>query len=267
MHAQEPDKPPPRVPTSALAAWRQQYPWMVYVLPLAVFMLVGTFEPKREPPAELSSWTLPYSAYPWVYTLKILLTAAAIAWAWPGYRQFDRRLTPLAPAVGVIGAVVWIGLWKLGFERQWVAAVGPDSWLGSLLGSGTRSAFNPLVELAGRPGLAYGFLVVRFVGLVVVIAVAEEFFLRGFLMRFVMQQDWWNVPFGQANATALLVGTVVPMLMHPAELLAAAVWFSLVTWLMLRTRSIWDCVVAHATTNLLLGLYVIWAGGEAWELL
>ena len=55
--------------------------------------------------------------------------------------------------------------------------------------------------------------------------------------------------------------------MHPAELLAAAVWFSLVTWLMLRTPSIWDCVVAHATTNLLLGLYVVWAGGEAWELL
>ena len=27
---------------------------------------------------------------------------------------------------------------------------------------------------------------------------------------------------------------------------------------------IWDCVVANATTNLLLGLYVVWAGGEAW---
>ena len=266
MDTREPEKPaaaPPGSPNGLL----QQYPWIVYVLPLAVFMLVGTFEPKPEPPAEPSSWTLPYSAYPAVYSLKILLTAAAIGLAWPSYRRFGGRVSPLALVVGVAGAAVWIGMWKLGLEKRLLNAVGPDSWLAPILGSGVRSAFNPLEELADRPALAYGFLAVRFIGLVFVIAVAEEFFLRGFLMRFVMQQDWWNVPFGQANTTALVVGTVVPMLMHPAELLAAAVWFSLVTWLMLRTRSIWDCVVAHATTNLLLGLYVVWAGGEAWELL
>jgi hypothetical protein len=33
--------------------------------------------------------------------------------------------------------------------------------------------------------------------------------------------------------------------------LAAAVWLSLDTWLMVRTRKIWDCVAAHAVTNLL----------------
>jgi membrane protease YdiL (CAAX protease family) len=43
---------------------------------------------------------------------------------------------------------------------------------------------------------------------------------------------------------------------HP-EKLAALVWFSLVTWLMWRTRNIWDCVAAHAVTNLLLGIYVV----------
>ena len=67
------------------------------------------------------------------------------------------------------------------------------------------------------------------------------------------------------TATALMMplsicGTAVPMLMHPGELFAAAVWFSLVTWLMLRTRSIWDCVIAHAVTNLLIGLWVLWSG-------
>ena len=202
-----------------------------------------------------------------MYTVKIALTAAAIALAWPSYRQFPFRVSPLAPVVGIVGVVVWVGLWKLGFERQVVTWAGPDSWLASILGSGTRSGYNPLAELADRPALAYGFLAVRLVGLILVVAVAEEFFLRGFLMRFAMRPDWWEVPFGEVNSTAVAVGTIVPMLMHPAELLAAAVWFSLVTWLMVRTRSIWDCVVAHATTNLLLGLYVLWAGGEAWQLL
>jgi membrane protease YdiL (CAAX protease family) len=76
-------------------------------------------------------------------------------------------------------------------------------------------------------------------------------------MRFVVREDWWAVPFGQVTRLAAVVGTAVPMMMHPAELLAALVWFSLVTWLMIRTKNIWDCVAAHATTNLLLGIYVV----------
>jgi hypothetical protein len=54
------------------------------------------------------------------------------------------------------------------------------------------------------------------------------------------------------------------MLMHPGELLAAGVWFSLVTLLMVRTKNIWDCVAAHAVTNLLLGIYVVTYG--QWQL-
>ena len=50
------------------------------------------------------------------------------------------------------------------------------------------------------------------------------------------------------------------MLMHPAELLPAAVWFSLVSWLMVKTRSLWGCIIAHATTNLLIGCYVLASG-------
>ena len=45
-----------------------------------------------------------------------------------------------------------------------------------------------------------------------------------------------------------------------SELFAALVWFSLVSWLMLRTGNIWDCITAHLVTNLLLGVYVIYFG-------
>ena len=48
--------------------------------------------------------------------------------------------------------------------------------------------------------------------------------------------------------------------MHPQEAVATFVWFSAVTWLMIRTRSIGDCILAHAVTNLLLGIYVISTG-------
>ena len=103
----------------------------------------------------------------------------------------------------------------------------------------------------------YGFLAIRFLGLALIVPIIEEFFLRGFLMRFVMDPDWWEIPFGHVNFLAILAGTAVPMLMHPGEMLAAFVWFSMITWLMVRNRNIWDCVAAHVVTNLLLGIYVI----------
>ena len=125
--------------------------------------------------------------------------------------------------------------------------------------------YDPFEQLADWPLLAGAFLAIRFAGLVAVVPLIEEFFLRGFLMRFVMADRWWEVPFGQVNTTAILAGTLFPMIMHPGELLAAAVWFSMVTWLMARTRNIWDCVVAHAVTNLLLGIYAV--SFNQWQLL
>jgi uncharacterized protein len=98
-----------------------------------------------------------------------------------------------------------------------------------------------------------------------VVPVIEEFFLRGFLMRLVVENDWWKVPFGKVTVVAVMVGTAVPMMMHPGELLAAAVWFSMITCLMVKTRNIWDCVVAHSLTNLVLGIYVVTTG--TWRLM
>ena len=233
-------------------------PWLVFLLPLAVYMLVGSLEPAPpEPgsrPADATFFHLPYSYYPLIYALKIALTASAIAYVRPGYRQFPWRISWLAIVVGGLGVVVWIGL--VNAERLITAHAPP--WLRDW---GQRSGYNPLTELPGRPALAYGFLAIRLFGLAAIVPLIEEFFLRGFVMRFVVANDWWAVPFGQVNRLAVVAGTLVPVLMHPtAEWLAAAVWFSGVTWLMLRTRNIWDCVAAHALTNLLLGLYVIASG-------
>lgn len=236
-------------------------PWLIYVLPLAVFMLVTSLEPTRPEQGAASTWPIPYSWYPIVYTAKMLLTAAAVAFVWPGYRAHPRRLTWLWLPVGLVGGLVWIGLCRLHLEERIVTAVG----LGERLNVGQRSAFNPLEQLAAEPLLAYGFLAVRLLGLVILVPLIEEMFLRGFLMRFVVRNDWWRVPIGEVNATAIAVGTLVPMLMHPGEFVAAAVWFSLISWLMIRTRNIWDCIAAHAVTNLVLGIYVLATGD--WRLM
>ena len=253
----------------------EKYRWLTFVLPFAVFMVVGALEPKPDAAARpdlpvaaaddgdaaaSSSW-LPYRYYPVVYTLKILLTLAAILFVLPGYREFPLGLSPWAVAVGVVGVVVWVGICRLDLEKTLLEPIG----LGSFVSIGQRSAFDPFEQFQGNLTAAWAFLGVRLFGLAVVVAVIEEFFLRAFVMRFVIDAKWWEIPFGQVSLLAVVVGTAIPMLSHPAEMLAAAVWFSMVTVLMVKTRNIWDCVVAHGVTNLLLGVYVVLSG--EWQLL
>ena len=267
-----------------LSPFFQRHRWLAFILPLAVYMLVGSLEPTRERPGGAAiGLAIPYTAYPLVYTVKIALTVAAIWLVFPAWREFPERkgdksnftiikhgASPRWPRnwtyplfsvlVGVVGFGLWVGLCKLNVEQKYLVPLLKPVGLDWLIASGVRSAFNPLAELADRPAWAWGFLAIRFLGLVAVVPLVEEFFYRGFLMRFVVRHDWWNVPLGQVNAAAVVLATLVPMAMHPAELLAAAVWFSMFTWLFVKTRSIWDCVAAHAVTNLLLGVYVVSTG-------
>lgn len=245
-----------------------RHPWLVFLLPFLVFMLVGSLEPTPETPGgESIGLAIPYAHYPWLYAAKIVLTAAAVCFVWPGYRQFPLRVTPLGILVGAVGGPLWIALCQLDWEHTYLLPALDAVGLSGLLGAGVRSAFNPFEQLAQQPALAWAFLAARFCGLVLVVPLIEEAFLRGFVMRFVMERDWWTVPFGKVSALAVALGTLVPMLTHPAELLAATVWFSMVTGLMVRTRNFWDCVAAHAITNFILGAYVVVQGGAAWRLL
>jgi len=284
------------------AGWLAKWPWVTFLLPMVVYMLMGTFEPTPPPvPDAVDAATaeferqleesfgdeglLPkirYEHYPYVYTAKIAVALMAMILVWPGYRSLPWRVSGMSVVVGVVGVVLWIVLCHLQLE---VKLVGPlDRFLGGMLsselaegeqpsiglvgffGGGERSAYNPLEELRDTGIWAYVFLAIRFVGLALVVPVIEEFFLRGFLMRYVVHENWWQVPFGTVNRTAVIVGTAIPILMHlPSEYMASLVWFSLVTWLMVRTRSIGDCVAAHAITNFLLGVYVV-ASGE-WQLM
>ena len=60
---------------------------------------------------------------------------------------------------------------------------------------------------------------------------------------------------GRCRSIAAIVAYAV--LTHPSELIAAALWFLLVTWLVARSQNIWNAVAAHATTDLLLGVWVL----------
>lgn len=279
--------PGPVSPGTAAPATASEPPaplrtWLAFLLPFAIFMVVTSLEPAAAPPVDAAAaadnqppapapaapadqpkdtakanWLgLDRSHYPLIYTVKIGLVAACLAQFWPVYRGLGGRISPWAWLVGAVGTAIWVGVCKLGLEERLLGPLG----LGKLLGLGTRTAFDPLTELGATPAIAYGFLAIRFVGLALVVPIIEELFLRGFVMRYLTDPDWWKVSLGSVTPTAIAITTALALAMHPAELFAELIWFSSVTLLMLKTRNLWDCVVAHGVTNLLLGVYVVSTG-------
>jgi CAAX prenyl protease-like protein len=264
----------------AIQSWLSRYRWVPYALPLLVYMFSAQLEPNPTtdtrdtsasvepggnqsdpfaddppdtPPADRFSPAKPGLSYPLVYALRIALTIIAMSLVWPAYRQFPWRVSGLSLAVGAFGAVVWIGLATLQRDALPLPAAAAQ-WLG-----GVRAGYDPLTSFREQPLALAGFLAVRFLGLALIVPIIEEFFLRGFLMRFVMQADWWNVTIGSVSTAAIVAMLAYALLTHPSEMLAALAWFSLVTWLVARTKNVWDAVAAHAVTNLLLGVWVLWS--------
>ena len=185
----------------------------------------------------------------WVYSLKVVITTGLLIWFWRVYlRDFPLTASWLAVPVGVLGVVVWILFCDLGLEHRVMSWFIRDELA-------IRSQFNPFSQLPqGWP--LYFFLAIRFFGLAVMVPICEELLLRGFLMRYFEDPEWWTVSLSRLSFRTLLVAPAYGVLTHPTEALAAIAWFSLVTWLVQHTGNFWDAVVAHAVTNFLLGLYV-----------
>ncbi len=242
--------------------WREilaLQPWLAYVLPIAVFFCVGSFEPT--PPATASnstSWpSVSYRFYPWIYASKLFATVIALCLVWPAYKPHLKSIGWKGIGIGIVGGVLWIALCNLHWEQTTLHPLLKTLRLESLIGTGVRSAFNPFIELEGNTFGILIYLAMRGTGLILVVPVMEEYFLRGFVMRFFASDEWWSYPVGKVTLVSAIVGTALPMFMHPGEMLAAAVWFSLISVLAWHTKNLWECIAAHSTTNLILGIYVL----------
>ncbi|MCL5098777.1 MAG: CAAX prenyl protease-related protein, partial [Candidatus Omnitrophica bacterium] len=90
----------------------------------------------------------------------------------------------------------------------------------------------------------------------------EEVFYRSFLYRYLVQADFLQVPLGRFLWLPFLLTSMIFGSTHNewlAGLLAGLAFQGLVCW----TKRLGDAMTAHAITNFLLGLWVIWQG--AWH--
>lgn len=232
-----------------------------FIGPFLVFMVLINFYPKFElsvdPDADTIVDTARATTYAGLVALQVIvLSGVLIYFRKTILAQFPLRVSWLSVVVGAIGIVLWIAISELRIEHSLLESIG---WAGAV----ARPSFNPFEQLPDQP-MRYVFLAFRFCLLAVIVPIIEELFLRGWLIRYIENPKWWTVSLSAITMTGIATATAYGVLTHPGEAIAAFVWFSLVTWLMLKTGNLWDCVVAHSVTNLLLGFYILWQG--AWHL-
>jgi CAAX prenyl protease-like protein len=207
-----------------------------YALPMALFIALLVFSGMLKRPG--GSFWLGSPEY-WIYPLQTVLCGALVLWFWREYRLERPVRLGFGLAVGILVFVLWIA---------------PQAFLGA----GARSTgFDP-DAFAGQ-SLLYGTTVtMRFIRLAIVVPLVEEIFWRGFLLRFLINEDFERVPFGTFSWLSFAVVTVAFGFSHsrpdwPAALLTGAL-YNVVAY---RTRSLATCVLTHAVTNLLLGLWIM----------
>ena len=191
----------------------------------------------------------------WVYAGKTLLCAGLLLalrpWRFvPGRGQRGDLLAGL-----LAGLAVYV-LWALPESLPWPGAVEwYRRWLVLMPGALPDYAASRCYAWENAPLLALA----RLAGSAFVIAPIEEWFFRGFLMRWLTQRDWQSLPLRAVSRNAFWTTALVFAFEHDralAGLLAGMVYGALAA----KTDSLRAPIVAHVTTNLVLGLHALLAG-------
>ena len=170
-------------------------------------------------------------------------------------------------AIGVVGIVLWIGLDPLAmrldaileqFYNGVVSAVGPHSWSTSIqeLHLSRPESFRALPGGGGVAPLRLS----QWQASRSACRSWRNFFWRGFLMRWLIKEDFTAVPIGTYQPFSFWITTAFFATVHGPEWpLAVVVGILFGAWFV-RTKSLGNIMLAHGVTNLLLAFYCLVSG-------
>ncbi len=148
-------------------------------------------------------------------------------------------------ALGVAVFCIWVGpdlLWPA-YRQSWL-------FYNRFVGAAASS-------LAPRLRINVMFLVFRVLASVINVPALEELFWRGWMMRWLISTDFRKVPLGSYTARSFWVVAILFATEHGPYWDVGLIAGILYNWWMVRTRSLSDCMTAHAVTNLCLAWYVL----------
>jgi CAAX prenyl protease-like protein len=117
--------------------------------------------------------------------------------------------------------------------------------------------WNPFTEFGQGSAMAWFFVAVRIIGSALVVPPIEESFYRSFLYRYFIKLDFLSLPLNQLHWLSLIVTSLLFGFAHYqwlGGLLCGLIFQSLV----LRKNRLGDSMTAHAITNFLLGIWIVW---------
>jgi hypothetical protein len=157
-------------------------------------------------------------------------------------------------------------------EMRWAV-----SWEAIVVGGGIFAVwvgldnFYPHLMKGGATGdphgqfgdaLAWFFIAVHILGMTFIVPPLEEVFYRSFLYRYLASQNFLAVPLGKFLPFPFFATAIVFGFSHN-EWLAGIICGAAYQWLVLRKHRLGDAMTAHAITNFLLGIWIVWRG--AWN--
>lgn len=213
-------------------------------LPFALFMIfIGIEEGLRYFTGQ-GMLRLPDVSLYYLYPVKILAAASLLLHYRKEYRELRLKdlanlpATALSILLGLVVFVLWINM----------------DW--TLSATGEPKGFNTTLL---PPAHQLAMTCFRVAGASLLVPVMEELFWRSFLMRYIIDQNMENIPVGTFTWPSFLISSVLFGLEHHfvAAGIMAGLFYSL---LLYRTRSLIQCVLAHAVTNFALAMYVLKTG-------
>lgn len=181
--------------------------------------------------------------FEWAYPLRVIAAAAALWYFRGAYRTMDWRIGWPAVAIGALVFAIWIGLEPL---------------------AGSLRTPAPAALMQAPASARIAWIVLRVMGAVVTVPMAEEIAFRGFLLRRLASSDFESVSWRSFAWPAFLISSAAFGLLHGERWLAGTIAGMLYALAMIRRGRIGEAVAAHAVTNVLVAGWVLWGGN--WQL-
>lgn len=211
-------------------------PHLPYVVPFAAFLAILAI-----------SSQLQFLGV-WEYPIRVAVLGA-IVWV------FSRHVVDFRVNAPVLSISLGVGVFAI-----WVApeSLFPDyrsHWLfsNSITGTVTTSLDSTHRE-------NWIVLVFRTVRAAILVPIIEELFWRAWLMRWLINPNFTAVPLGTWTVSSMLISAALFASEHGPYWEVGLIAGFAYNFLMVRTRSLGDCILSHAVTNCVLSAYVIATG-------
>jgi len=148
-------------------------------------------------------------------------------------------------ALGVAAFIIWVGPEVLfpAYHQHWLFS---NSILGHAATTATASQKTD-----------YSFILFRVLVSVITVPILEELFWRGWLMRWLIDRNFERVPLGTYDPQAFWITAILFASEHGSFWDVGLVTGVIYNLWIVRTKSLWDCILMHAVTNACLAWYVL----------